>query len=169
MNPMEVTMICGIDPGISGAIAWLSDSGVLVEVVDLPVVEVVVGKTKRKQLVPGALAKLLSDKRPSMVMLEQVSSRPGEGAVGAFAFGRGYGQIEGVLAALGIPYSLVRPQAWKKALSVPADKGGARMYASRVWPGAADKFCRVKDDGRAEAALIGLHGCCLNRNGNNKE
>jgi crossover junction endodeoxyribonuclease RuvC len=152
-------MIVGIDPGVSGAIAFLSTSGVLVEVLDLPVAEVKVGKGLRRQLMPGVLAKLLFERKPVTVMLEQVGSQPGEGAVGAFSFGRGFGQIEGVLCGLGVSYSLVRPQAWKKALGVPADKGGARLHAARLWPGAADQFKRVKDDGRAEAALIGLYAC----------
>jgi hypothetical protein len=35
--------------------------------------------------------------------VEHVSARPREGAVGAFAFGRSRGVIEGVLAAAGVP------------------------------------------------------------------
>jgi len=151
-------MIAGIDPGLLGAVAFLSDTGVLVEVVDLPVAEVKIGKRTRRQLMPAVLAKLLYERKPMLVMLEQVGSQPNEGAVGAFSFGRGFGQIEGVLCGLGLSYSLVRPQVWKKALAVPADKGGARMHAARLWPGAADQFWRVKDDGRAEAALIGHYG-----------
>ena len=36
------------------------------------------------------------------IFVEHVSARPGEGAVGAFAFGRSRGVIEGVLAAAGV-------------------------------------------------------------------
>ena len=35
----------------------------------------------------------------------------------------------------------------------------ARLHAARLWPGAAEQFKRVKDDGRAEAALIGMYAC----------
>ena len=150
-------MIVGIDPGMSGAIAFLSVSGVLVEVIDMPVTAVMIGKTKRRQLMPAVLAKTLATRKITMAMIEEVGTRPGEGAVGAFSFGRGFGQIEGVLAGLGISYAMVRPQKWKKALDLPANKSAARMYACRVWPGAAEMFARVKDDGRAEAALIGLY------------
>lgn len=151
--------IIGIDPGISGAISFFR-SGALQSVSDLPVVEVSVGKGKRKQLVPASLASLLDHLTgaPTRAYLEQVASRPGEGAVGAFSFGRGFGQIEGVLAAMEIPYTLVPPGKWKKALGVNADKGDARMRASREFPSFAPQFARVKDDGRAEAALIGLYG-----------
>lgn len=39
-----------------------------------------------------------------------------------------------------------------------ADKAAARHRASQLWPGLADSFALVKHDGRAEAALIALHG-----------
>lgn len=149
-------MLVGIDPGASGAIAWLSDHGHLIEARDLPVTKV----NGRTQLMPAVLAGWLLqlDRRPIHAFLERVATRPGEGAVGAFSFGRGYGQIEGVLAAIGVPVTLVTPQSWKRALQVPADKSAARLRASQLWPGLAGTFARVKDHGRAEAALIGLHG-----------
>ncbi|MFM2150283.1 MAG: crossover junction endodeoxyribonuclease RuvC [Pseudomonadota bacterium] len=149
-------MLVGIDPGASGAVAWLSDNGHLIEARDLPVTKV----GSRTQLMPAVLAGWLMqlDRRPIHAFLERVATRPGEGAVGAFSFGRGYGQIEGVLAALGIPVTLVTPQSWKRSLGVPADKSAARARAAQLWPGLAGTFARVKDDGRAEASLIGLYG-----------
>lgn len=154
-------IVCGIDPGVTGAIAWLDfATHKLLAVGDLPVAEVKVGKTTRRRLVPAVLAEYLKypASLPDHAFLEEVATRPGEGAVGAFAFGRGFGQIEGVLAVLGIPYTLVRPAKWKKALGCPSDKGSARMLACQKWPQSAGLFARVKDDGRAEAALIALYG-----------
>lgn len=150
-------MHIGIDPGRSGAIAMMEDE-FLISVVDMPVIAVKVGKTLRNRINPHALASLLAFRKIEHAYLEEVASQPGEGAVGAFAFGRGYGQIEGILAALGIPYTLVRPQKWKRALGLPADKGASRSRASQLWPGASEQFKRVKDDGRAEAALLALYG-----------
>lgn len=148
-------MLVGIDPGASGAIAWISDEGHLIEARDLPVQKV----NGRSVLMPAVLADMLAgDRRPVHAYLERVSTRPGEGHVGAFAFGRGFGMIEGVLAALGIAVTLVTPGEWKKAQRIPADKGAARARASQLWPGLAGTFSRVKDDGRAEAALIALYG-----------
>jgi crossover junction endodeoxyribonuclease RuvC len=151
-------LMAGIDPGVTGAIAWLTLDGALVDVEDLPMAEVKVGKGMRKRLVPAILATMLADRRPSHVYIEEVATRPGEGPVGAFAFGRGFGQLEGLLAGVGISYTLVRPQTWKAKLHVPADKGSARMIACRLWPTMAPRFARVKDDGKAESALIGLYG-----------
>lgn len=152
-------IIVGIDPGISGAMATFRN-GKLIGVTDLPMVKVAVGKGFRTQMVPATLGGELALRSPDSthVYLEQVASRPGEGAVGAFSFGRGFGQIEGILAALQIPYTLVPPGRWKKAIGIGPDKGLARMRASREFPAFAAQFARVKDDGRAEASLIGLYG-----------
>ena len=154
-------IILGIDPGVTGAVAWWRD-GAVYKVEDLPAIEVVVGKGKRKQLQPSLLANMLYDgPEIGRIYLEHVQSMPGEGAVGAFSFGRGFGQIEGVIACMQTPYVLVRPAKWKAALGVPADKGGARALACRRCPDLAPQFARVKDDGRAEAALIALYGASL--------
>lgn len=152
-------MICSIDPGLNGALAWLTPDGFLIEVADMPTVQVKVGKKLRARADADALAEMFGRRDVSHCFLEEVGVRPGEGAVGAFAFGRGFGAIEGALAVCRIPTTLVRPQTWKAALNLPADKNAARARAALIWPGAAPQFKRVKDDGRAEAALIGLYGC----------
>ena len=147
-------MIVGIDPGATGAVAWVTDHGHLIEVSDLPHVAKV-------GLLPAVFATMLrgGDREPiTHAFVERVASRPGAGVAGMFNFGRDYGQILGVLAALDIPVTLVTPQVWKRSLSVPADKSAARARAAQLWPGLAGTFARVKDDGRAEAALIALYG-----------
>jgi len=154
-------MIIGIDPGATGGIAWLSDSGRLIEVRDLPVVKV----GSRTRLMPAVLAAWLNetDRRPIHAFIEEVESRPGEGHAGAFSFGRNFGGIEGVLAGVGVAVTMVRPQIWKRDLRIPKgktpkDKTPSRVRAAQCWPGQAGAFARVKDDGRAESALIGLYG-----------
>lgn len=146
-------MILGIDPGMTGGIAWLSDHGHLIDVRDLPV-------TKGEGLMPAVLAEWLREpnRMPVHAFVERVAARPGAGVSGMFNFGRGYGQIEGVLAALGVPVTLVTPAKWKGSLRIPAEKSASRARAAQLWPGLAGTFARVKDDGRAEAALIGLYG-----------
>lgn len=147
-------MLCGIDPGANGAIAWLDGDGHLIEVRDLPVV-------KGSGLQPAVLAAWLREpnRLPIHLFLERVAARPGAGVSGMFNFGCGYGQIQGVAAALGVAVTLVTPSKWKGHLRVPADKSAARARACQLWPGAASSFARVRDDGRAEASMIGLYGC----------
>lgn len=151
-------MILGIDPGLSGALALLSPEGHVLAIEDMPTVEIVVNNKKRRTVPPAALVALLKKMAPQKAFLENVGVRPGEGAVGAFSFGRNLGQIEGVLAALQIPTTLVHPATWKRRMSIPADKGGARMKAMALFPDKVDLFKRVKDDGRAESALLAYYG-----------
>jgi crossover junction endodeoxyribonuclease RuvC len=81
------------------------------------------------------------------------------GAVGAFSFGRSRGVVEGVLGAAGIACSFIAPASWKRAVGLSlASKDAARSEAIRRWPNHAELFARVKDDGRAEAALIAVAG-----------
>ena len=143
-------MILGIDPGISGAIAWVSDDGHLIGVADMPTVEVV-GK---KKVSPQMLVAMLEDYDDvKMVAIEDVHALPGQGVTSMFSFGYSAGILAGVCAGLRMPMSFYRPSVWKRAAGVPADKGAARQMAQRFWPGCRD-FDRVKDDGRAESALL---------------
>lgn len=53
--------------------------------------------------------------------MEEVSGYAGNSHPGSFMFrfGQTYGNLEGFLIALGIPFELVRPQKWMKALGIP--------------------------------------------------
>ena len=64
----------------------------------------------------------------------------------------------GVLAGLQIQTNTVTPNAWKKAMQLNAGKDASRAKAAQMWPQQAGEFSRVKDDGKAEAALIAEYG-----------
>ena len=144
-------MILGIDPGISGAIAWVADTGHLIRVADMPTIEV----NGKKKVSPQQLVAMLEehDDLIKMVAIEDVGAMPGQGVTSMFGFGYSAGILAGVCAGLKLPVALYRPAVWKRAAGVPADKGAARQMAQRFWPGCRD-FDRAKDDGRAEAALL---------------
>lgn len=145
-----MTSILAIDPGISGALAWVSRDGHLIEVADMPIAKI----RDKNRIVAAELTRLIADRTPEYIVIEQVGPRPKEGAGAAFAFGYGAGLLEGIAAGLGIPVHMTSPATWKRRAGVPKEKDGARMMASRMWPGACGWFRRVKDDGRAEAALM---------------
>jgi crossover junction endodeoxyribonuclease RuvC len=152
------SIILGIDIGASGAIALLTGAGELV-VFDMPVLAD--GPSGRRAVNAPLLAEIIF-KHASKAFVEFVGPRPGEGAVGAFAFGRSRGVVEGVLGAAGIRATTIAPAASKRAVGLPAGPEGAmdaaRSEAIRRWPAKAALFARVKDDGRAEAALIAVAG-----------
>jgi crossover junction endodeoxyribonuclease RuvC len=62
------------------------------------------------------------------------------------------------LAAHQVPVQYVTPAKWKKYFGLSKNKGSSRGLAIQRFPQVSDKFSRVKDDGRAEAALIALYG-----------
>lgn len=154
-------MILGIDPGVSGALAVLHDDGTLADVWDMPTVGVMVGRTKRNRISAPVLASQIAlwGRKAGRLcaIVEAVQPMPRDGCVQSFGLGYSKGTIEGVLAALSVPYGMATPAVWKRAMGLPADKGAARLMAQRTWPSRAEDFARVKDDGRAEAALLALY------------
>ncbi|WP_018405917.1 hypothetical protein [Methylocystis rosea] len=155
-----MTNILGIDIGAKGALALLSPTGELIEVADMPILRD--GPANRPNVNAPLLASIVRRWQASQAFVEYVGARPKEGPTGAFAFGRSKGVIEGVCASAGLPVAFLTPCAWKRAVGIPPGKDGAkdaaRSEAIRRWPGKADLFARVKDDGRAEAALIAVAG-----------
>jgi crossover junction endodeoxyribonuclease RuvC len=155
----------GIDPGNEGALALMSVASTagLVEVADMPCVS---DGTKGRPTVNAALlADIIRRWAPTVAFLEYVGARPTDSKVGAFAFGRCKGAIEGVCGALGVPVTTLTVPTWRKAVGLPvgATKDMARGEAIRRWPTMASHFARVADDGRAEAALIALAGLIRER------
>ena len=145
-------MICGIDPGLSGAISFID--GDKVEVYDMPTITVTKGKKKVRSVNIPLLHEMLAGMNPKVVVLEQVHAMPGQGVTSMFRFGEAYGIVQAVVACCGYPLELVTPQKWKKAMGLSKDKGASRLLATRYYPDYADKWARAKDDGRAEAVLI---------------
>lgn len=151
-------MILGIDPGASGALAWLSPSGELLAVEDMPHVVVTVSGKDRKRISAPMLADLIRETMPTAAFVEKVGAMPGQGTASMFSFGFSAGLVDGVLAGLGVPVTYVTPQAWKRAAGLNSDKSAVRLRAAQLFPDMARHFARVKDDGRAEAALIARYG-----------
>lgn len=155
-----MTNVVSIDIGVQGAIAVLTPEGQLVDVFDMPCL--CDGPAGRRAINAPLLAELVAKAHATEAFVEFVGARPGEGAVGAFSFGRARGVIEGVCAALGLPVRFLTPPSWKRAVGIGPLKEGAkdaaRAEAIRRWPAHAGLFALKKSDGRAEACLIGIAG-----------
>lgn len=149
------TAILGIDPGLSGALALFEPATGSLDIVDMPTLQL-----KKRVVNEYELARIIDNwsGRVREVWLEQVATRPGEGAVGAFTFGRGYGLIRGICAAHFLTIHDVTPQTWKSALKVKGDKDESRLRANTIFPRHAGHWPLKKHDGRAEAALIAMFG-----------
>jgi crossover junction endodeoxyribonuclease RuvC len=152
-----MSLFLGIDIGVQGAIALLTAEGELVEVFDMPVLAD--GPKGRRSVNAPLLTSIVFKNHATRAFVEYVAARPGEGAVGAFAFGRSRGVVEGVLAACGVPCKFLTPASWKRDVGLSlGSKDASRAEAIRRWPSQANLFARVRDDGRAEAALIAVAG-----------
>jgi len=151
-------IILGIDPGLSGALAFYDTVEQTVEVVDMPVLELVRNGKKKREVSAQALANHLAGRKINSAFLERVNAMTGQGVTSVFSFGRSLGIVEGILAAYDIPTTLVTPQAWQKAVNQRAGKDGSRERAMQLFPAQANLFQRKKDDGRSDAALIAYYG-----------
>ena len=145
------TCILGLDPGLSGAVAWYDPAEpTRVTVVDMPVVD--------KRVDGATLARLIKQSRPTFAIVELVGARPGQGVSSMFNFGCAFGTALGVIQGLQIPHWLVSPARWKKHLCLNADKERSRALALRTFTESTESFARKKDDDRAEAALMAVYG-----------
>lgn len=164
---MTLRLVIGIDPGVSGAIAWLAD-GDPAGVLDMP--------RRRDGRVDGQrlsaeLRELLREHPGADVLVvhELVGGFRGQGGASMFAFGQADGIVRGVVESLGLRWIEVRPQAWKKhyGLLAPRVKKGepkppapgkdaSRTLVIGLWPDRALRFLKAKDHGRAEALLLAL-------------
>lgn len=149
-----MSRIIGIDPGAGGGLALIDTDGWTLSVADMPQE---VGKAGRKGVSPTLTAQAIAAARANYSFVEDVWSSPQAGVASSFAFGRALGIVLGATAASSA-LTLVRPVVWKSSLQVPKDKNQARARATQLFPAAASLFARVKDDGRAEAALICFWG-----------
>ena len=146
--------IAGIDPGLSGAICVFDVDKGMLTILDMPTVEVMSGKSVKRKLSEPMLAELLRPHEIEHCALEQVGAMPGQGVTSMFSFGQSYGAIRGVLAGLRIPITMVTPRKWMKDLKLSGGKDANRQRAAQLFPAYAASFSRVKDDGRADAALL---------------
>jgi hypothetical protein len=114
----------GIDPGINGAIAWITDGKPCVE------------------KMPDTLQDLwglfydIQAEWDCHAYIEQVHSSPQMGVKSAFTFGNGYGHLEMALTAAEIPFERVRPQVWQKEMGclTKGDKNVSKRKAQELFP-----------------------------------
>ena len=153
-------IIIAADPGLRGAVAALKNGNQIVWLQDMPTKELSNGKRMvcARQLTE-TLKQIMSEHPHEQFtcMIEKVGVMPGEGIVGAFSFGRGFGILEACIIARGLPLDMVTPQVWKKAMRFTSDKDAVRIAMMKRFPQLAGMLKRKMDDGRAEAIAIALY------------
>ena len=150
-------MICGIDPGLSGGIAFI-EQGVVHSVERAPVYKVKEGKTVKRYLDCFTILCMLHKYSPSHVYIEKQQAMPNQGVSSTFRTGFGYGIYIGMLVATEIEYTIVSPRKWKKHYNLSSNKDESRQKASDIFPDASHLWQQKNQDGLAEAALIAYFG-----------
>jgi len=143
--------IVGIDPGLSGAVAfYFPHAPAMIAAEDMPVMD---GRVNAVEL-----ARMIEQMRPDGAVIELVGAMLGQGLSSTFKFGIAFGIVSGIISALKIPVHYITPTKWKKHYSLSADKEQSRRRAIELWPDHSALFKRKKDHGRAEAALLARYG-----------
>jgi len=146
-------IILAIDPGITGALAFLDINALnRVAVFDMPVLDGDVN--------PHALRDHIQTFKPDQAVIERAASRPKQGVASVWRFSAAYTTACVVVRMMNIPLTITTPSRWKKAMNLQGGKDGkeqARTLAVDLFPLCAQHFNRKKDHGRAEAALLAFH------------
>jgi len=90
---------------------------------------------------------------PDLICVEKVGSRPKDGHMNSFQFGKNTGKLIGALECCNKPVTEVHPATWKANLKLSkSGKQGSVRLANYIFPGI--KLIYPKDEGLAEALLI---------------
>jgi len=142
--------IIAIDPGLGGGVAFINLTTTLTWATPMPVLG--------KQIDLADLAAQIAYFKPHLIVLEKVHSMPGQGVASMFTFGKGYGALLGIAAALKITCEEITPQKWKGVVlsGTAKDKDAAIAYCRKVYPDVPLVMpkCRVAHTGVADALCL---------------
>ncbi len=158
------SIIAGVDPGLSGAIAFLDTvANRIVAVYDLPLCDSPAGQAELDQ---ELFAEVLERHNPRLVVLEHVQGFGGVSS--AFKLGQCYGSIIVQTLASRFRLERVRPQVWQGTIFPlhldPSDydtKAASIFAATQAHPEADLKRgprSRKPDHNRADAVCLAMFG-----------
>lgn len=155
------TAILGIDPGLDGGLALVTFDGVITEIMPT------IGAEKGRLLDVAALDEWFTAHHPGirMAFIEQPGMRTGLSAQSVMKTGRGFGSLEALLTVHKIPFEIVSPQRWCKAMHLgceganPKDK--SKLAVKRIFPHVdlrKSSRATIVHDGMMDALLIAEYG-----------
>lgn len=135
---------CGIDPGKTGAVAFIS--GNELTTVPLPY--------DGNRLDPLGLLAILREHKPDCVFVEEQQYSPVNGRSNATTF-LNYGQIIAVCLIYGVSTEFVPAAKWTISTKAADKKAPRLIKAKALWP--SNDF-KKDDDGHVDAALLARYG-----------
>lgn len=152
----------GIDPGLSGAIAYIDTVGWRTKSLDAFEVPTII-YNKRRVIDHMALCVLMDDLcgEPDFPVwaaaVEMVNAMPKQGVTSSFRFGMAFGALTQAISDKGVTTTVVPPTKWKRQFDlIGVDKGAVRE-ASRDYFNNPDLWPMVKDHNKAEAAFLAAY------------
>jgi crossover junction endodeoxyribonuclease RuvC len=165
--------VIGIDPGLNGGIA-IMHSGELPILHKMPTADGIDEHAVRTIFEDALITarNRAMTMPPIMAFVEKVNAMPKQGVTSMFNFGAGWGLVRGILCGLCIPYRLVTPQQWQRALLAGMNrdntKAAAYQYVSRLYPTIDYRISlkgRKAHDGKVDALCIAIWGIASQRLG----
>lgn len=148
-------MIIGIDPGVRGGLALLTDAGAVVETIALNGL-----KEKEVAYALSIWREMIGGKISPSVWIEKVGYIKGDGGKGSFTFGAVFGLLRGLVLAQGWTPHYVYPQMWQAALSCMSggNKNVTKNKAIALFPEYHCERKRGITHDIADALLIAEYG-----------
>jgi crossover junction endodeoxyribonuclease RuvC len=160
-------IILGIDPGLSGGLAFLEQTReqkpFCLGAFDVPAA----GDGAKRRVDVREVLRLIQAHKPDHAFIERAQAMPilrekgnggAQGASSAFIYGRATGALEAAVLGSLVTLTVVEPTAWKRTAGLlKCQKENSRLRALQLFPG-VPYFNQKQDHNRAEAALIAWHG-----------
>jgi len=141
-------LICGVDPGLSGAWGMIDLHGKFWSLGDMHHDKDGILDTEK---IWSEMAQA-RDGQDVVVVLEKVHSMPKQGVSSTFKFGMAFGGAIGLSKRFNSEVAMVPPTTWKKTLKLTSNKLESLLMARELFPNAP--LTLKKHNGRAEALLI---------------
>jgi len=148
-------MIIGIDPGIFGAAAIIGAGTKVISLARLPADAVDLAALLRAVDDPRGVVRL--------VVVETQTAMPRQGRTSIAGQMRGYGQILGVCAGLGIPVETIAPVVWKRRVGLISARSRSRSEKawSLVHARTLPNFAACEPKRCNQALLVGMADAAL--------
>jgi len=155
----------GIDNGVNGGIVILDKNQKIISKHTMPVL----GKTKKEYDINSIRYILERYNANSFAILEKAQPQFRDGKKQAFKTGFGYGVMQSLLIALGIPHQIIAPKTWQKfvfeGLASDDTKTASIMFCKRKWPTedwTPTERSQKCHDGMTDAGCMAYYGAQLN-------
>ena len=126
----------GVDNGYQGGLAYVSEE--YVEVHPMPTLKLGTKRILDEPAIYALLERWSHIEERTVAAIEVVQAMPKNGSVAMCNYGCGHGIVRGICVGIRVPYTLIHPKTWQKAmldgLSKTDTKSMSILVAQRMYP-----------------------------------